>query len=257
MNWNVDPEIFRIGSFAVRWYGLMFVIGFLIGERYAVWAYKRKGLEEKDVSKLVTYVLLGTILGARLGHCLFYEPDYYLSNPLSILKIWEGGLASHGGYLGIFLTIYLYMKAMKGKMNFLWLMDMVAAPALLTGAFIRLGNLMNSEILGRPADVPWAMVFKKVDNISRHPTQIYEALGYLSSAVLLAILFKKYDGKWAEGRVWGVSLMYSFVFRFFVEFFKENQTSFENGLVLNMGQFLSIPFVAFGLYLFLRKPRHL
>lgn len=250
ITWNVDPEIFRLGSIAVRWYGLMFVIGFLIGERYASKVLREdKGKTQYDASRLVNYMLLGTFLGARLGHCLFYDPLYYLSNPLEILMVWKGGLASHGGYAGIILGAYFYSRKYK-DLPFLWLMDMIAGPALLTGGLIRLGNLMNSEIIGKPSDLPWSFIFKRVDDVARHPTQIYESIGYFTISAILFYLFKKYNKTWLRGRILGVAMVISFSFRFFIEFFKENQVAFEQGMSFNMGQWLSIPFVIIGLLLF-------
>jgi prolipoprotein diacylglyceryl transferase len=269
IEWNVSPEIFQIGSLAPRWYGLMFVVGFLIGEVYVgkhLPALEEEGKSKKkrpnkkkknesekskkkaETSTLLMYLLGGTIIGSRLAHCLFYEPGYYLTQPWKILMVWQGGLASHGGYAGIILATYLYTKR-NPKTTFLWLIDLISAPALLTGGFIRLGNLMNSEILGRPSDVAWAFIFKRVDDIPRHPTQVYESIGYFTIAFILYFLFQRYSKTWLRGRILGFAFVLSFSFRFFVEFFKENQVSFEQGLALNMGQILSIPFVLFGLFL--------
>ena len=247
MVWDIDPEIFRIGPLAVRYYSLAFVIGFFLGEKYVGNILKTHyGFEEKHVSSLLFYMLAGTFIGARLGHVLFYQPDYYLSNPLEIIQVWKGGLASHGGYVGVIIAIFLYMKKFK-NIRFLNLMDIVAAPCLFVGSLIRLGNLMNSEILGRPSDVPWAIVFKRVDLIPRHPSQIYESIGYFSVSVILYLLYqKKLKDKWKDGRVLGFAMGLSFIFRFFVEYFKENQVAFENSMFVNMGQVLSIPYIIIG-----------
>jgi prolipoprotein diacylglyceryl transferase len=251
----------------------MFVMGFMIGEYYvgkhlpvpeeANQKKKKNKKKQQKIEKskkshtstLLFYLLAGTIIGSRLAHCLFYDPSYYLANPLKILMVWQGGLASHGGYAGIITAMYLYTKKYP-QVKFLWLVDLITAPALLTGAFIRFGNLMNSEIFGRPTDVPWAFIFKRVDEIPRHPTQVYESLGYFTIAVILYLLFKKFSHTWIRGRILGFAFVLSFSFRFFVEFFKENQASFEDGLMLNMGQILSIPFVILGILLImqLHKP---
>lgn len=247
MIWDVDPEIFRIGPLAVRYYSLAFVIGFFLGEKYVGNILKTKhGFDEKQVSALLFYMLGGTFIGARLGHVLFYQPDYYLSNPLEIIQVWKGGLASHGGYAGILLSIFLYLKKYK-NITFLQLMDIVAAPCLFVGSLIRLGNLMNSEILGSPSDVPWAFVFRRIDLIPRHPTQIYESIGYFTVAVILYFLYHKFNETWKSGRVLGFAMWLSFLFRFFIEYFKENQVAFENSMFVNMGQVLSIPFIVFGI----------
>lgn len=252
IEWNVDPEIFRVGPIAVRYYSLAFVMGFFLGEKYVHRYMLKKGYTSKDVSSLFTYMLLGTIIGARLGHCLFYEPAYYLSNPLKILKVWEGGLASHGGFIGVMIAVWLFNKRVK-KINLLWLLDVVAAPSLITGAYIRLGNLMNSEIIGHPADVPWAFVFKKVDNIPRHPSQLYEAIGFFTISMIVFFLYKKFHETWPRGRFVGLILTGGMAWRFFTEYFKENQVAFEEGMVLNMGQLLSLPMMILGLLLVFRQ----
>lgn len=260
MVWDVNPEIFNITilgfNLAPRYYGLAFVLGFIIAEKYFSKYMFEAGYEKEDVGKLFTYSLIGTIVGARLGHCLFYEPTYYLSNPLLILKVWEGGLASHGGFTGVIISIWLYQKRLKKKIDPLWLLDLASAPALLCGSFIRLGNLMNSEILGRPSDVPWAMIFKRVDNIPRHPAQLYESLGYLAVSLTAFWLYKRYYKEWGKGRFVGFVLIGGMAWRFFTEFFKENQVAFEDGMFINMGQLLSLVMLGFGVYLVVRKVKN-
>lgn len=201
-----------------------------------------------DLNDLVWYMILGTVIGARLGHCLFYNPDYYLSNPFEIVKVWKGGLASHGAAIGIFTALYLYSKKKKNQ-SFLWVSDRVAITVAIAGFFIRLGNLFNSEIVGHPTDAAWGFIFTSVDNVPRHPTQLYESFFYLLSFVIIFLQYKKYDGKFKDGYLFGIFLILIFGFRFFVEFFKENQTYFEAGMILNMGQLLSIPLVIAGVYL--------
>lgn len=251
INWNVDPEIFRIGPIAIRYYSLAFVLGFFLGEKYVSSYMQKKGFTKKEVSSLFTHMLLGTILGARLGHCLFYEPEYYLSHPLKILQVWEGGLASHGGFLGVMISIWLYSRNVK-KIDLLWLLDLVAAPSLITGAYIRIGNLMNSEILGHPVDpakVAWAFVFERVDNIPRHPAQLYEAFGFFTISMIVFYLYRKFNDSWPKGRFVGLILLGGMSWRFFVEFFKDNQVAFENDMLLNMGQILSVPMAILGIIL--------
>ena len=252
IHWNVDPEIFNIAGFGPRYYGLAFVLGFIIAERYIGKFLLRDGYTAQDVSKLFTFSLFGTIIGARLGHCLFYEPGYYLSNPILILKVWEGGLASHGGFLGVMISIWLFNRKVK-RISYLYLLDLAAAPALLTGSFIRIGNLMNSEILGHPSNVSWAFIFERVDNIPRHPAQIYESFGYFCVSMLVFYLYSKYEKVWPHGRFVGITLVLGMSWRFFTEFFKDNQVAFEQGMTLNMGQLLSIPMILIGLALIYQK----
>jgi prolipoprotein diacylglyceryl transferase len=250
--WNPAPEIFSLGSIAPRWYGLAFVIGFFISEKYVSKIMCSNGFTKDHVSKLFTYILIGTILGARLGHCLFYEPSYYLSHPLEILMIWKGGLASHGGFIGVMVASWLFNKKVK-EIDYIWLLDVVAAPALMTGGFIRLGNLMNSEILGRASDLPWAVVFKRIDNIPRHPAQVYESIGFFIISGLVYFLYHKHSKTWPKGRFVGIILALGMTHRFFIEFFKENQVAFEQSMTFNMGQLLSVPMFLLGLYLIFRN----
>ena len=252
IEWNVDPEIFRIGPVALRYYSFSFVLGFFLGEKYVSRYMIKHGYTKEHVAKLFTFMLLGTIIGARLGHCLFYEPAYYLSHPLKILKVWEGGLASHGGFIGVMIAVGLFNKRVK-KINLLWLLDLVAAPSLITGCYIRLGNLMNSEIIGHPTDVPWAFIFKRVDNIPRHPSQLYEAIGFFVISMIVFHLYKKYNEVWPSGRFVGLILTGGMAWRFFTEYFKENQVAFEEGMLMNMGQLLSIPMMILGIILVFRE----
>jgi phosphatidylglycerol:prolipoprotein diacylglycerol transferase len=248
MEWNIDPVLIGFGPVQIRWYGLMFVIGFSIGYWYVNGKFIKNGLTEAHSNSLLNYLVLGTMIGARLGHCLFYDPGYYLTHPWKIPMIWEGGLASHGGYIGILIAMYLYMKKYKDDISFLEVTDVVAGPAVLTGAFIRLGNFFNSEILGHPADVPWAIVFKAHDLVPRHPAQLYESLGYATCGMIGFILYKYKRPGWPVGRTLGWVMICSFTFRFFIETFKENQMGWEDGLFINMGQILSIPLVLVGVF---------
>ncbi len=247
ITWSISPEIFSFGIIHIRYYGLLFAASFLIGFKIMEWIYTKEKRSLDDLNDLIWYMILGTVIGARLGHCLFYNPEYYLSQPLEILKVWKGGLASHGAAVGILTSIYFYSKK-KSNQSFLWVMDRVVIGVALAAFFIRMGNLFNSEIIGHPTDVAWGFIFTSVDNIPRHPTQIYEALFYLLSFVIIFFQYKKYDGKFNNGYLFGIFLILIFGFRIFVEFFKENQTYFEQGMVLNMGQLLSIPLVFAGVY---------
>ena len=182
--WEISPEIFTIGPITVRWYGLLFALSFIIGFKIMQGIYKNENKPENDLNDLIWFMILGTIIGARLGHCLFYNPEYYLSNPFEIIKIWRGGLASHGAAIGILTAIYFYSKKKKDQ-SFLWVMDRIVIGVALAAFFIRMGNLFNSEIIGVPTDLPWAFVFTSVDDIPRHPTQLYEALFYLITFLIL------------------------------------------------------------------------
>jgi len=251
MHWNVDPEIFRIGFVAVRWYSLLFMMSFVAGIGLFNYFFKLEKKPVSDVDHLLMYMLFSTVIGARLGHCLFYDPVYYLSNPIKILMVWEGGLASHGAAIAIPIGAWLYSRKRKDQ-PFMWLIDRVAIGVAISGFFIRMGNFFNSEIIGAPTDVPWAVIFDKVDSLPRHPSQVYEALAYLTIFLLMIWLYKKKQGQTQNGVFLGIFLILVFGFRFFVEFFKENQSAFESGMTLNMGQWLSIPAVLIGIWLLVR-----
>ncbi|MCX6174755.1 MAG: prolipoprotein diacylglyceryl transferase [Ignavibacteriales bacterium] len=254
INWNISPDIFSIGPVTIRWYGLLFAMSFVVGYQIMMIIFKRENKSEHDLNDLVWYMILGTVLGARLGHCLFYNPDYYLSHPLEILQIWKGGLASHGAGIGIITALMLYTRKKK-EISFLWIMDRVVITVALSGFFIRLGNLFNSEIIGKPTNGNWGFIFVSVDNIPRHPAQLYEAIAYLLIFIFLLSFYFRVKGKFKNGLLFGLFLISIFGFRFFVEFFKENQSLFEQKLFLNMGQLLSIPFVIMGIYFLFRKDK--
>ncbi len=251
MVWDIDPVIFSIGSFGLRYYPLMFILGITLGTMYAKKNFEKGGEDPKLVDTLQSYIIVGMIIGARLGHCLFYDPAYYLSHPLEILQIWKGGLASHGGFLGVTIAVYLFSKKIKAK-SFLWIIEACCPAIVLTASLIRVGNFFNSEILGHPTDSIFGVVFKKVDTIARHPAQLYESIAYLILAIILHFLWNKFSltKKWREGQHLGLVFMTTFSARFLLEFFKINQSSFEDGMLLNMGQLLSIPFILAGAYLF-------
>ena len=250
--WTVSPELLRLGPLSIRWYGLLFALAFVFGYIIMQRIYKHENKSLEDLDKLSVYVIVGTVVGARLGHCLFYDPSYYLANPFEIIKVWQGGLASHGAAIGILLALYMFSKKVKGQ-NLLWILDRLVIVVALGGALIRLGNLFNSEIYGKATDVAWAFVFIRVDDIPRHPTQLYESLFYFFSAVILFLIYKKRKSQLKAGFNFGLFLLLIFGFRIIVEFFKENQSAFESSLPLNMGQLLSIPFLILGLYFIIRK----
>ena len=184
ITWSISPEIYSIGPIHIRYYGLLFALSFVVGFKIMEHIFNKENRSMDDLNDLVWYMILGTVIGARLGHCLFYNPEYYLANPIEILKIWTGGLASHGAAVGILTSIYFYSKKKKNQ-SFLWVMDRVVITVALAAVFIRMGNLFNSEIIGHPTDLAWGFIFTSVDNIPRHPAQLYEALFYLLSFVII------------------------------------------------------------------------
>ena len=248
VRWDVDPVIFNLGPLPFRWYSLGWLLAFGIGFYIVRWMFIKEGKPEESLEPILFYMLLGAMIGARLGHCLFYRPDYYLANPIEIIAFWKGvrGLASHGGALGILVSLFIFAKRHPGH-PYLWIMDRVVVPTALGGMFIRLGNLMNSEILGLPSDAPWAMVFVRWDAVARHPAQLYEAMAYAVIFIILLALYRKREGVVPEGRLLGAFLTLVFTARFLIEFVKERHVPFEVGLPLSMGQILSIPLVALGL----------
>lgn len=244
--WDVNPEIFRIGSFAVRWYGLLFASSFLVGYLLMLKIFRNENLSDALLDKLTVYMAVGVIIGARLGHCLLYEPEYYLSKPLEILKIWKGGLASHGAAVGILLALWIFTN--KEKKGYFWVLDRVVIVVALAGFFIRMGNLMNSEIYGVETTLPWGFVFlRNGETAPKHPTQIYEGLTYLLIFALLWWIYWKKNGEHVEGLLISLGVMLIFGSRFFVEFLKEDQVTQEAGMLLNFGQKYSIPLFFLGL----------
>jgi phosphatidylglycerol:prolipoprotein diacylglycerol transferase len=253
--WDIAPEIFHGFEF-LRWYGVCWAAGMIIGYEIMLRIYKTEDIPGVEVDKLTMYVVLGVLLGARLGHILFYDPVYYWNNPIEILPFkinptfeFTGlaGLASHGGILGALLALYLYNR--KLKRGYLWLLDRIAIAAAALGAFIRLGNVMNSEIIGIPSNVPWAFIFTRVDQIPRHPAQLYEAIFYLGISIALYFIWKSKKFYERNGFICGLGITLIFTQRFLIEFLKENQVAFEENLTLNMGQILSIPLILGGVAL--------
>jgi prolipoprotein diacylglyceryl transferase len=253
ITWNVNPDAFELPfvNYPVRWYGLLFAAAFLLGQQVMYFIYKKEGRSVGEVDTLTIYVAVATVIGARLGHVLFYNPIYYLHNPSKIIATWEGGLASHGAGIGLFLALYLFTR--QTKVTYLWILDRMTIIVALTGCLIRLGNLMNSEMVGLPTSLPWGFVFVLVDDIPRHPAQLYEAIYCFILFVALFWGWYKYRDRMADGFLLGWFLTILFSLRFIDEFFKMNQEPFEDGLILNMGQLLSIPFVLAGIVILLRS----
>ena len=248
ITWDINPEIIRIGALSIRYYGVLWALSFFLGYKIFERFVKREQLPDGFLDSLVLYTALGTIIGARLGHCLFYEPSYYLSNPIEMLKIWRGGLASHGAAIGIPVALYLFAR--KHKVPFVYVLDRVVITVALAGAFIRLGNLMNSEIYGVETALPWGFIFvRDGQDVPRHPTQLYEALAYFLTYISIHITYIKAKGKPKPGLIFGVFLVCIFAMRFLIEHIKVPQVAFEESLRFNMGQLLSIPFILVGIWL--------
>ncbi len=252
IHWNVNPEIFALGPIHVRWYGLFFAIGFLFGYNHGEKMFKHENIDLKWLESLFIYLIVATIVGARLGHVFFYGWDYYSQHPIEILYVWQGGLASHGGVLGIIIAMFIWSKYVS-KRSILWVLDRVVVPSVFVAALIRLGNLMNSEIYGIPTTLPWGVIFERNhETVAKHPTQIYESLSYLITFGVLLYMYWKTKAKDYQGLLVGVFFVMVFSARFFIEFIKEVQEPFEKGMTLDMGQWLSIPFVLTGIFLIVR-----
>jgi phosphatidylglycerol---prolipoprotein diacylglyceryl transferase len=267
IHWNPDPEIINIFGISIRYYGLLFVSGLILCIFILDWIYKRENLPSEHLERLSIFCMIGILAGARLGHCLFYEPYYYLSHPLEMILpisfLPDGGikfsgyqgLASHGGVLGLLIALYIYSR--KTRHSMLDTLDLIAVVAGLSFGFIRLGNFMNSEIIGNPTSLPCGVIFERVDNVPRHPAQLYEAICYFIIFTVMMLLYKNMRVKLKSGFLFGLATVLFFTARFVIEFVKENQVGFEDKMTLNMGQVLSLPFIAVGLVFIiygLRKP---
>lgn len=243
--WDIDPTLLHLGPLQLRWYGLLFVGSFFLGAMIVNWIYKREGKDPSVIDNLIIYIMVGAVIGARLMHCFAYEPEFYLSHPIEILKVWKGGLASHGGLLGVIIALYLFAK--KYNESFLWLLSRIAIPGALTAAFVRFGNFFNSEILGNPTDAPWAVIFERVDMLPRHPVQLYEAFSYLGILLILVTLYRKVTPAFATKVLPAVFLVLVFTVRFFLEYTKTRQADYTTSLPFTTGQMLSMPFILIGI----------
>jgi prolipoprotein diacylglyceryl transferase len=263
VTWDFGPEIFHIGFFSLRWYGLFFAFAFVAGYYIIKKMFVADNIPMKELDRLIWYMVIGTFFGARLGHCLFYEPDYFLTHPLEILLpfapdaqgvyqfIGYQGLASHGAACGILLALFAYSRI--HRRHYLWILDRIVIVVALSGFFIRAGNLMNSEIYGVETSLPWGFIFVQMhESVPRHPTQIYEALSYLVIFGLLWWLYFKKRTAERQGVISGIFMILLFSVRFLIEFIKKEQVTFEQNMWLNMGQLLSIPFILTGIFLCLK-----
>lgn len=261
ITWNVSPELFSIGPLSIRWYGLLWALAILSAWMIVQKLFKNENCPENWSDKLFFYGTVGLIIGARLGHCLFYGANgdffYYYKNPFEIIKIWEGGLASHGGAIGLLIAMYFYNKNVSKK-GFLWILDRLVIGVAVGGALIRLGNLMNSEIYGGPTNLPWGFIFVRAGETEpMHPTQIYEMLYCLITFAIVWWMYWKKKSYQKRGLIFGVFLIGIFGTRFLLEFIKLDQESFEAGMLFNMGQLLSIPFIVWGIWLIVKGAKSL
>ena len=259
--WDVHPTLFTIGPVEVRYYGLMWALGFIISAYIISNIMKREGYSEKMFDSFFWYGLLSTVIGSRLGHCLFYDPGYYLTHPIEILYIHQGGMASHGAAVGLLIGLWLFSK--KNKLPYIWSLDRIGILVAVSGTLVRIGNFMNSEIFGRPTSLPWGVEFVMSSEwnalykgLPCHPTQLYEALAYLIIFVVMVWLYYRKDlARRRPGAMFGIFLIALFGVRFLIEFIKNPQEDFEVGMILNMGQLLSIPFIIAGCVLLYRAYR--
>ncbi|HKI44965.1 MAG TPA: prolipoprotein diacylglyceryl transferase [Balneolales bacterium] len=252
---TVPPGLWIIHAFGpirIHWYGLMWAIAFILGYYLGMKMFSDAGKSQERLDSLLIYIMIGTVIGARLGHVLFYQPDYYFAHPSEIIKIWHGGLASHGAAVGILIAIWLYVRKYP-DMKYLWVLDRVVIPVAIGGAFVRVGNFFNSEIIGHVTHVPWAIVFERVDAFPRHPSMLYEAVCYLIGFFILWWIYKHYKASPPKGLLLGVFLVYVFTGRFLIEYTKVRQADFTAHWPITMGQLLSIPFVLFGIWLLVKK----
>lgn len=251
--WNADPVMLQLGGLTLRWYGLLFALGFVLGWFLFKWFFKTEKLDQNLLDPLFVTVIVATVVGARLGHCIFYQPDYYFGSWSGFWEIfmpWKGGLASHGGAIALLIGIWWFARkyGRKEGIDFLWLIDKLCIAVAFAGCLIRLGNLFNSEIYGDATDLPWGFVFERNgETVPKHPTQLYEALTYLILGLVMLWIYRYRPGKVYRGFYFGFFLVGCFGMRFLIEFIKEPQVGFEENMVLNMGQLLSIPFVLLGI----------
>jgi prolipoprotein diacylglyceryl transferase len=243
--WNADPVLLHLGPLQLRWYGLLFVGSFFLGLMLMQSIFKREKRDPAILDTLLIYIMVGAVVGSRLMHCLAYEPEFYLSHPLEILKVWKGGLASHGGLIGVLIALYIFSK--KYNESYMWLISRITIPGALTAAFVRFGNLFNSEILGKPTELPWAIIFERIDMVPRHPVQLYEAFSYLILLSILISVYLKSKPDFSTRILPGIFLTFMFTVRFLLEYTKTKQADYTWDLPFTTGQALSLPFILIGI----------
>ncbi|MGP1469552.1 MAG: prolipoprotein diacylglyceryl transferase [Hoylesella shahii] len=266
--WNPDVEAFHLLGLSIRWYSLCWLIGLLLAYFIVQRLYRQQKIKDELFDPLFLYCFFGILIGARLGHCLFYQPEYYLTSVKHFIEMivpihfmagggWKfvgyEGLASHGGTIGLIVALYLYYR--RTRLNLWQVLDNIAIATPITACFIRLGNLMNSEIIGKVTDVQWAFIFERVDKVPRHPGQLYEAIAYFVFFFVGLWFYRKHPQRVGTGFFFGLCLTLIFTFRFFIEYTKDIQVNFESGMLFNMGQILSIPFIIIGIYCMCRKQK--
>ena len=254
ITWDMNPVMLNLGFLEIRYYGLCWALALGIGLWIFSKIFKRENLSDKTLDSLFWYAVLATVIGARLGHCYFYEPAYYLSHPAEVLQIWNGGLASHGAAFGLLIGLYLFTR--KNRLSYIWILDRIGIAITIGGALIRLGNLFNSEIYGAPTTLPWGFIFvngNENQTLPCHPTQLYEALAYVIIFVILCVMyFKKDIARKCQGVMFGWFLILLFGARFLIEFIKNAQVEFEKSMILDMGQWLSVPFIILGIWILIK-----
>ena len=254
ITWDMNPVMLNLGFLEIRYYGLCWALALGIGLWIFSKIFKRENLSDKTLDSLFWYAVLATVIGARLGHCYFYEPAYYLSHPAEVLQIWNGGLASHGAAFGLLIGLYLFSR--KNRLSYIWILDRIGIAITIGGALIRLGNLFNSEIYGAPTTLPWGFIFvngNENQTLPCHPTQLYEALAYVIIFVILCVMyFKKDIARKCQGVMFGWFLILLFGARFLIEFIKNAQVEFEKSMILDMGQWLSVPFIILGIWILIK-----
>ena len=262
ISWDPDPVLFHLGNLPVLWYSVLFGVGFIAGYIAARIMFRKENVERYILETYVIWLIIGVLVGGRLGHCLFYEFAYYIKHPLEMIKPWTGtlgenavftgfrGFSSHGWVIGLLITIWLNSRLTKTPV--LWALDILATGVVLSGAFVRIGNLMNSEIIGLPTSLPWGFIFEQIDYVPRHPTQIYESLAYLATFIVVYLYHRKKLHSVINGTYIGWVFIGVFTSRFLIEFLKEDQIPSEAAMSLNLGQLLSIPFVLMGIFFVMR-----
>ena len=254
ITWDMNPIMLNLGFLEIRYYGLCWALALGVGLWIFSKIFKRENLSDKTLDSLFWYAVLATVIGARLGHCYFYEPAYYLSHPAEVLQIWNGGLASHGAAFGLLIGLYLFSR--KNRLSYIWILDRIGIAITIGGALIRLGNLFNSEIYGAPTTLPWGFIFvngNENQTLPCHPTQLYEALAYVIIFVILCVMyFKKDIARKCQGVMFGWFLILLFGARFLIEFIKNAQVEFEKSMILDMGQWLSVPFIILGIWILIK-----